>query len=392
MILQISLSNFFSIKDEVVLDLEQSNRRLPEKIRLQDNAFKENGYSLLKSIAIFGANASGKSNFLRALSACVTLITESHNRTGASVPLFNTFKFDEEENPSKFEIEFIVEGEKYVYGFSIFHNIVKEEHLFAFPKGYRATIFQRDTEDGITSYKYAKNFIRPKEVSSNTSPYTLFLSRSAQMNREVAVKIVRFFKNRFMLGLPKTELSLAPLLDHKDLIMEGLRRADSDIIDYELQDEPRGNRQKLVTFHKFDPKKGFDFFREESAGTRRLLALLLALIEVVEYDKILILDELESSLHTQLVSYIVELFNSSRKAQMIFTTHDINLLDSGLLRPDQIYFVCKRDTDGSTELYSLNDFEDYKNFDHLRQDYLLGRFNAVPIIDDTTFSLPQNES
>ncbi len=392
MILQISLSNFFSIKDEVVLDLEQSNRRLPEKMRLSGNSFKENGYNLLKSIAIFGANASGKSNFLRAISACITLITESHNRTGASAPLFNPFKFYDEEVPCKFEIEFIVEGEKYIYGFSLINHIVKEEHLFSFPKGYRAVIFQRNTAGGVTTYKYAKNFIRPKEVSSNTSPYTLFLSRSAQMNREVAVKIVKFFKDRFMIGLPNTDLSLNLLLNHKDLIMEGLRRADSDIIDYELQNDAKVNRPKLVTFHKFNPQKGFDFFREESAGTRRLLALLLALIDVVENDKVLILDELESSLHTQLVSYIVELFNSSQKAQMVFSTHDINLLESGLLRPDQIYFVCKRDTDGSTELYSLNDFDDYKNFDHLRQDYLLGRFNAVPIIDDTTFPLPQNEN
>lgn len=393
MVLNIALSNILSFKNEASLDFQVVRHRLPSRFRLDGNFFTEGGSRLLKSIAIFGANASGKSNFVNAIQACVKMILESQNYTASSETPIEPYKFSSNVLPSEFDIDFLIGSQKFNYGFSVTGDgIVVEEHLYAFPKAYRSLVFLRNkVEDDKYSYKFSKLIPRPKEITANTSPFQLLLSRSAQMNREIPLKVWRFFCDNIMFGLPDmySAGSTEILKQHKPLILEALQHADSDIVDYELQ-TVIDNRQKMFTFHKHNASIPFDFDNEESAGTRRLLSVLIGLISTIEQGKLLIVDELEKSLHSHLMRYIVTLFNQSQRAQILFTTHDLNILDATLLRPDQIYFVAKNASVGASELYSLTDFSDYKDFSHIQRDYQLGRFDAVPYIDDSHFvTVPQ---
>lgn len=384
MLTVITLKNFYSIHDEAVIDMRALGLRHCKNSRTRDNVFDEQGETVLKSAAILGANASGKSNIIKAIDVCLRYIRDSHSYTVTSHTMFEPFKFQEHLSPSTFGIEFAIDGEKFEYGFSILDYRIVEEHLYSYPKRYKALIFKRETDaEGETKYTFSKKFIRPKEVVANTSPYTLFLTRSALMNRLEAVNVLKFLTEKITIGLPKFEdFTFERLLqNHKPTVIEALRYADSDIVDYELKTHINGSPGKrLITYHKSKTSQPFDFESEESDGTRRLLRLLCAFIDAADNHKILIIDELDTSLHPQLVEYAVKLFNKSEKAQLIFSTHNLNLLNVDILRPDQIYFVSKNYDSGASEVYSLSDFTDYKVYDNLRRDYEQGRFNAIPIL------------
>jgi AAA15 family ATPase/GTPase len=149
----------------------------------------------------------------------------------------------------------------------------------------------------------------------------------------------------------------------------------------------------ITTFHKSNPKIAFDFTTEESAGTQALFVFMLTILDVVKNNKILLVDEIELSLHTKIVEYIIELFNTSKSAQLIYSTHNTNLLNLDKLRKDQIYFVNKKE-DGSTDLYSLFDYKDFRDTMNVEKAYLQGRFDAIPYINDTFENLKSllNES
>jgi hypothetical protein len=149
----------------------------------------------------------------------------------------------------------------------------------------------------------------------------------------------------------------------------------------------------ITTFHKSNPQIAFDFATEESSGTQALFVFMLTILDVINNNKILLVDEIELSLHTKIVEYIIELFNASESAQLIYSTHNTNLLNLDKLRKDQIYFVNKKE-DGSTDLYSLFDYKDFRDTMDVEKAYLQGRFDAIPYINDTFENLKSllNES
>lgn len=360
MIHQISLENFFSLREEAIVDFEPTKIRGSYGQSGTANVMQDGNIPLLKSVAIFGANASGKSNFLKGFEICVNMICASESFTDATSTGYEPFKFGDKDTPGKFEIELTVDGTRYSYGFKIAGNKVVEEHLFNYPKKYKSLVFSRETdENGKEHYKFSKNFVRPKEVMVNTSPVNLFLSRSAQMNRDISAKVVKFFRDRVVFGLPGFEPGAWRdiLTGNREQILEALSCADSDICDYEVMNVSEdASIYKLITYHSFNRNVPFLFDTEESAGTRRLLAVIMAFIDVAPKGKVLVIDELESSLHTQLVTYVVNLFNSSNGSQLIFSTHDTDLLDTGLLRPDQIYFTSKDHRTGGQTYTRLRTF------------------------------------
>ena len=138
----------------------------------------------------------------------------------------------------------------------------------------------------------------------------------------------------------------------------------------------------ITTYHKNNPAVPFDFSTEESDGTQRLFFMMLTILDIVKNNKILLVDEIERSLHTRLVEYIISLFNRSESAQLIYTTHNTYLLDNNKVRKDQVYFTNKR-ADGSTDLYSLYDYKDFRDTMDIEKAYLQGRFDAVPYINDS---------
>lgn len=388
MVLEIRLSNFFSIKEEVVLDMQAANIQSKMAKELAGNLFMCGNERLLKTVAVYGANASGKSSLIKAIRACVRMIAESHNYNEDTVFAFTPFKFGEMKQPSRFFIRFLLNGVEYEYSFTMSQTEIITESLYYYPNGRRSMVFSRDERKGSDKkevYEFRSAIRRPLDVVANTSRKTLFISRASQMDREIAKEVFRFFSERFILNyIGYNALSIEKMLQaNKELFLKVLRIADSDIVDIRTLQK---SRLVITTFHKSNPDIPFDFYTEESDGTQILFQMMLTIIHIIQENKILLIDEIETSLHTKLVEYIIRLFHQSESAQLIYTTHNTHLLDMGKLRKDQIYFVNKRE-DGSSDLYSLFDYKDFRETMDLEKAYLQGRFDAIPYIDDSSNNL-----
>ena len=408
MVLQIRLSNFFSINEEVVLDMQAASLQTKESKDLLGNTFVCNDERLLKTVAIYGANASGKSNIIKAIRACVQMIFESHNYNENTIFAFTPFKFGGIGKPSRFYIRFLIEGVEYEYSFTLTKTEIITEELYYYPNGRKKLVFARDERKGPDKkdiYEFRSAIRRPMDVAGNTSKKTLFVSRASQMDRDVAKDVFRYFNERFILNyFGYNSYSIESLLNEsKVLILKVLKAADSDIIDIHSQHElrslttavfdPLSNQilskddiqkpqLKITTFHRNNPEVPFDFYSEESSGTQEFFHMMLTILNIIKGNKILLIDEISMGLHVNLVEYILNLFHKSESAQLIFSTHNTNLLNMRKLRKDQVYFVNKRD-DGSSEMYSLFDFKDFRENMDAEKAYLQGRFDAIPYIDES---------
>ena len=389
MVLEIRLSNFFSINEEVVLDMQAANLQTKESKELLGNTFVCNDERILKTVAIYGANASGKSNVIKAIRACVQMIFESHNYNENTVFAFIPFKFGGVGKPSKFYIRFMIEGVEYEYSFTLTNTEIITEELYFYPMGRRKLVFARDERRGPDKkeiYEFRTAIRRPMDVAANTSKKTLFVSRASQMDREVAKDVFRYFNERFILNyLGYNSYSIESLLNsNKDLMLKVLKIADSDIIDIRSQHEL--GEDKITTFHRNNPEVPFDFYSEESSGTQEFFHMMLTILNIIRGNKVLLIDEISSGLHVKLVEYILNLFHQSESAQLIFSTHNTNLLNMKKIRKDQVYFVNKR-ADGSSDLYSLFDYKDFRETMDAEKAYLQGRFDAIPYIDESSDNL-----
>lgn len=380
MVLEIALTNFFSINEKISLDLQAANLQTKEARTLDGNTFRVGNERLLKTVAIYGANASGKSNIIKAVKAAVDMVLDSHNYNEGDSFGFKPFKFGGNDVPSEFYIRFIVNGIEHEYSFSCTRDEIITESLYYYPKGRKALIFSRDERksgEKKDKYEFTTVIRRPMDVASNTSRKTLFLSRASQMDREKAKEIYRWFNNQIVFSY-RGNTSVATdrfLGDNKDAVLRVLKAADSDIVEFSYKDG------ELTTFHRRNPSLPFDFNTEESEGTKILFRIMLTVMDVVRNNKVMFLDEVETSLHTRLVEYLINLFHNSRSAQLVFTTHNTHLLDMTRFRKDQIFFVNKRDN-GSSDLYSLFDYKDFREKMDLEKAYLQGRFDAVPYVNE----------
>lgn len=386
MIVEIKLGNFFSIMDEVVLDMRAANIQTKKSKELEENTFSYQKGRLLKTVAIYGANASGKSSIVKAIRSCVGMIINSHNHNENTVFPFAPFKFGGADKLSSFFIRFNTDGVEYEYSFEMTQTQIVKEELHYYPKGRRSKVFSRDESlgpDKKNIYDFRDAIARPMDVVANTSKKTLFVSRASQMGREVAQRVFRFFYENFILDFYNyNPLLLGRLLeDNKDQLLSVLHIADSDIVNVSSKHELKPYTV-ITTYHKNNPAVPFDFSTEESDGTQRLFFMMLTILDIVKNNKILLVDEIERSLHTRLVEYIISLFNRSESAQLIYTTHNTYLLDNNKVRKDQVYFTNKR-ADGSTDLYSLYDYKDFRDTMDIEKAYLQGRFDAVPYINDS---------
>ena len=228
------------------------------------------------------------------------------------------------------------------------------------------------------------------------------------MDRIIGKEIFRYFNETFILGYQGFNVRSAGVLlkENKELLLQALKMADSDIVDFKTRKELQNGKNfkvdfttnqtsvedvekvhlRIVTYHKSSPKIPFDFYTEESAGTKKLFFIMLTVLDIVKNNKMLIIDEIEDSLHTNIIEYIIEVFNASKQAQLIYSTHNTKLLNLNKLRKDQIFFVNKKD-DASTDLYSLYDYNDFRDTMDVEKAYLQGRFDAVPFIDDSIENL-----
>jgi hypothetical protein len=251
MILEIRLENFFSIKDEILLDFRAAKIKTGTAQALSTNIIDYKGEKILKSIGLFGANASGKSNILKALHFCCRTILDSHQYNEGTDFGFTPFKFEGCQNkPSAFAVDFIHDGIEYEYSFALTTTEILKESLYFYPNGRRAKVFDRDETKGTTKtkiYSFSNGIIpRPLDVATNTSKKSLFLSRGSQMDRELCKKLYRFFLQDFLVGF--APLNFATLgfnitkhlfTQNKDLFLHALSICDSDISNINMIQEKR---------------------------------------------------------------------------------------------------------------------------------------------------------
>lgn len=378
MVLLFRLNNIFSFRDETTLDLQAAKIQTEKGKALSGNMFPAAGGQVLKSVSVFGANASGKSNVIKGIKACVDMIRTSHTYNENTIFAVAPFKFDGyDKNPSSFFVRFIIDGIEYEYSFSMTRTEILTEHLFYYPKGRRSLVFSRDESKGPDKkniYEFKQAIKRPMDVAANTSRKTLFISRASQMDRDIAKRVFRFFSEDVVLDYKESAMPIDSFMKtRKEQILEILNTADSDIVDIRIQ----GNT--LKTFHRGNPDIAFDFDTEESEGTKTLFHMMLSMIDIIRNGRTLLIDEIDTSLHPHLVEYIINLFNNSDNAQLIYTTHNTHLLNTDFQRRDQVYFVNKRE-DGCSDLYSLYDFKDFRDTFDMEKAYLQGRFDAVPYL------------
>lgn len=392
MLLQFSVENFKSFKERAVLSLEaSSDRELPEHI----TSNCKDRY--LKSVAIFGANASGKSNLLQALATAVVLVRQSGNRVYDS-PLESVvpFTFDAVcmSKPSSFEFVFCTNGRKYVYGFSVTREKVIEEYLYVYNSSRASVVFERTDSEKyrFTSYSIRNNLSPLVEMTAENQ---LFLSTASCYAKETG-EVYQWFEQMINIyssdgkQLLKQTISIYAQDDHSlhQFVHQFLRATDINIVDYEVVFS--GKEMKIETIHNVENDgKSMDFrlqLQDEAKGVLWLFAIAPILKQVFETGGVVCIDDFGSGLHPLLVEYLVSLFHdpevNKANAQLIVSTHVVLLLKPGVLRRDQIYFVEKDVIMETAELYSLDDFLYCKGEDCLRM-YLQGRYGALPYIDDT---------
>jgi len=428
MLVEFSVENYLSFKDKVTLSMVASkDNSLPDNVIKSAQGTK---LDLLKSAAIYGANASGKSNLVKALRFMRSFVLESSKETqiGSKIEVI-PFKLDaaNKSKPSEFEIIFLHEGVRYQYGFSVDHERVHEEWLYSYPKNQRRVLFERkltlkSDKPDIKFRSYWKG--ERERLVGITRPNALFISVAAQFNDEIAMKVVEWFLIKILvetwvpmpfpnyMSLPGFTEDLTK--NYKEIYLQLLKEADLGITDFVIEKMPIKNLIKLlrkpgqptevdkltgtenvpdfsVTQAKLshsgisedgkEIKVPFEI-SEESDGTKRFLELSTMLLgAIIMYPHTLIMDEFDIRLHPILAKNLVLIIHSIKRndaPQLIFTTHDSSLLDKEFFRRDQIWFT-EKNPKGATDLYSLWDFKPRKE-ENYSKGYLAGRYGAIPFI------------
>jgi AAA15 family ATPase/GTPase len=362
---------------------------------------------VLPVAAIYGANASGKTTVLRALQFMNRTIRDSHRlwEPEQAIPL-ESFAGEADECPSTFMVDFVHAEVHHQYGFVVNSESVLEEWLYVYPKGKRQTWFSRKVGKPITfSEKLAGE---NRVIDQLTRRNSLFLSAAAQNNHEMLRPIYDWFWTTlvFVAGDRSVEtkqtIKMCEDSETRALIARLLSIADLGIGDLRVTVTklPEDARKKVEGLLGADESSitvsprhwingrlmTFDLMYE-SAGTLAYLALLGPLVEALKYGGVICVDELDSSLHPLIAIEIMRLFENRAQnpkgGQLIFNTHDTNLLNTGVLRRDQIWFT-EKDSKGESHLYPLTDFKPRRE-ENLESGYLQGRYGAIPFIHSDEF-------
>ncbi len=415
MLLQFSVKNFKSFKEEAVLTMEaSSDASLPENLTETDST------RFLNTAVIFGANGAGKSSLLSAIRAAVILIRHSNTRQ-VSDPLLEivSFRFDPETvtEASSFEFVFLARGMKYVHGFSATRKEIQDEYLYAYHSSKASTIFERSN---VREYRFTSSALKREllPLVRFNSDNKLFLATAAAWNSE-AVKVPYLWFEQSIHVCPtdfeQLFLQNAPLFDQDEdqslhkFALQLLYEADLDIDDFEIEvketdsshmlqqsaaalytsvpvkSDRRNRKVRIETIHSYEhngqPVTCRLSLQEESAGTQYLFLLIPILKRAFETGETLFVDASDSNLHPLLLHYLISLFNSpdlnKAHAQLVLSTHGVSLLSMDSLRRDQIWFVEKDRKTGTSDLYSLDDFSSLKDED-IRKACMIGRFGSIP--------------
>lgn len=397
MLIQFAVENYMSLRDETVLSMNAgAGSELREN--LQDY---QDGY-LLPTAAIYGANAAGKSNIFKAMTAALRIIRESNDRQiDRAVPFIHPYAFDEEHRhlPSKFDFTFVINHVKYQYGFSADSSKICDEYLYKYSSKLPSLIFERtNTKD----YKYTKsNESKLKQYEEKTAPNKLFLATATNWNCELTKEAYLWFAKgidtynnaNFNITLDALEVFAHGGDSLQSFITSLLKTADINITGYSIDSQTKNLPEGLLKAYALrtnhivtndDTTCEYTLpFDAESEGTKRIFIFGPIIKDALEDGRTIVVDEIDNSLHPLFLEYLIQLFNNREtnpnKAQLIFNTHSVETLSLDLLRRDQIYFVEKNHENGVTELYSLDEFSPRKT-ENVRKGYLQGRYGAIPNI------------
>jgi len=407
MFLEFRVENHRSLREEQAFSLVASNRLRPDD-RIREVAGTD--VKILPAAVIYGGNASGKSNVLSAMSYLRDAVVYSHrawNPEGGVARM--AFAWGDASNAdSLYEITCVVEGTKYEYGFVVSDDCIEEEWITAWRGGREEHLLDRVKNQFTLGDRIGE---QGKPIEEATRENALFLSTAAQFGHSILRPLYQFFSK--MIISDKTYNSMSgrlggdpeflfpsmsmPLpMAFEDGLALKIRKlfvaADIGVVDIkreeiELKVGSRVLKDYRVMFqHQADDDNSWLELAEESAGTRTLFRLAPNIFRTLDTGGVLIVDELEASLHPLIGLKILELFNcpvtNRHNAQLIFTTHDTNLVGTTLgdppLRRDQIWFT-EKDTTGGTRLYPLTDYKP-RNVENLERGYLQGRFGAIPFL------------
>ena len=405
MLLEFMCSNHKSIKDKIVFSAlagsDNTNDDMTEEIA---------GVKVLKSAVIYGANGSGQSNFIDAISFVKNLVVNSITHQPGQGIRQIPHKLSELGSESTYQVQFVIKGIRYVFGFSLKNLLVSEEYLYYFPNGRQAKIFDRKDEKFTVGSKFRGKFSSCKDV---LKPNRLLLSCAANFTAvEEVADAFSFFNNELVVYGAENQdnwmnYSLYQINSNEKMrrlvlsLMQDLGMGVKDIkvsIDQKkmesielppfLTDEFKNMLLQTkvdaisakVVYEKFET----DLLQDESTGVRKLFALLCPMIDILINGKVLLCDELEASLHESLVYELVKLFmtiKTDKFAQIIFTTHETGLLNLDLFRRDQIWFTEMEGTDRSTDLYSLAEIKNVRKDDNFGKGYITGKYGAIPMLN-----------
>lgn len=423
MLIQFSVANFRSFKEASCLSMatDASTKELPENINMFQQSGKQKKKSaLLKSAAIYGPNASGKSKLVDALGYMkFFIINAARQQRGDENSWVSPFKLDSItlEQPSVFEITFVLQSDqgksiKYEYGFAVTKQRVVEEWLFEYRTSHATQLFVRTYEAKKKGYKWAfGGGLKVGDIHERTLENVLFLSKSAQENHKHLAPIFDWFRQTLIVISSQRDYEAmtrdclkSDFENKKKRILHFLKDADVGITDLQIvkknleidkkifpsymsheekiyiKDQMRMQLQSVHVMKDTGQKVAFNFLEDESDGTIAMLALAFILIEAIDKERVLVIDEFDKSLHPLLIKELIKAFHRfSRNSQLIFTTHDIEQMDEEMFRKDQIWLMEKNRQEASI-LYRLSDLKGIRKEHAFDRRYLLGAYGGLPIL------------
>ena len=405
MLLEFACSNHKSIRNEVLFSTLAGKDNTYE-----DKTYEMDGVRVLKAAVIYGANGSGKSNFIDAISFVRNLVVNSINHQPGQGIRQLPHKLDGFDRESSYKIQFVTKGIRYVFGFSLKNMLVSDEYLYYFPNNRQTKIYERYGEIFTAGSKFRGKFSSCKDV---LKPNRLLLSCAANFSSVLEIAdVFTFFSNELVVYGPGNQddwmnYSLYQMNNNpkmKAAVIAFLAELGTGIRDIQVSiDQKKLESAELPPFLSDEFKaillqnnvdaitakvkyESFetDLIQEESTGIKKLFSMLCPLIDIIVNGKILICDELESSLHESLVYGLVKLFintNAEKFAQLIFTTHETGLLNLDLFRRDQIWFTELKNDERSTDLYSLAEIKNVRKEENFGKGYIAGKYGAIPMLN-----------
>lgn len=417
MLIEFSVSNFRSIKEEQTLSMIADS-----STRKNDNTFvpiEGNKLRLLNSAAIYGANASGKSNILKALTTLISYIHTLNIDVDDNIPYYEPFELDKLclSQPSIFKLSFIIEGIMYEYQIAFDSLEVHHEQLDYYPHKRQANLFIRKKNE----VKRGASFEDKRLFSSKALTKYPYLSKVAREEHKQMLKIYEYLRTYAFFAANDTDRR-SSLVRHVNQLLQLdqklkrkldklIRIADTHIeqikieeknVDFNFDDQVPEEIKKIIGDNNYElfavhktrdgllegEEANFPFFQKESIGTIRLYVLGAVMLVMLERGSILLIDEIDNSLHPKLCKFLIKLFHhpltNPLNAQLIFASHETTLLDRELLRKDQIWFT-EKNKYGETQLFSAQDFDKVKGDEPFDLWYMQGKFGGQPNIKEVEF-------